>query len=359
MQCFNERTKSKYKRPYEEVQRELLEKVTNRKEFLNQTVRISLAKQQFQESPITFGTQSYILDYESSEQRNLLKMIAEKVSGKSYAWFKEERGFRHWVLFRTDLFETQTLNCCNIPFINEEIEITYLHYKGDGEIEFPINLSSCFFMFNHINFSKLRKKDKEHNWYSGTTENVIDGVGVFYAAKFSGKSNFLKLFNTANMVKMDGMFYYAEFTGNATLPESFSTVNTVSMSYMFCRAFLNEAFTFAESFSTAKVFDMSWMFCDCDFLGNPFIGCKTFDTSIVIDMSHMFDSTSVCSCNFKLPENFNTDNLIYSKNMFYGKSLGIQFYRKNKTNKDIIKILKEWGIIGIPVQKMEDYYGWK
>ena len=37
--------------------------------------------------------------------------------------------------------------------------------------------------------------------------------------------------------------------------------------------------------------------------------------------------------------------------MFYGGSLGIQFYIKDKTNTQIVDILKEWGSQGKPVDE--------
>ena len=74
-----------------------------------------------------------------------------------------------------------------------------------------------------------------------------------------------------------------------------------------------------------------------------------FNTKNVIDMSEMFNAATAQVRNFKLPKSFSTENLIYTKRMFYSGALNIQFYKNNKTNKQIIEILKEYGSQGKPL----------
>ena len=74
-----------------------------------------------------------------------------------------------------------------------------------------------------------------------------------------------------------------------------------------------------------------------------------FNTKNVIDMSEMFNAATTQVRNFKLPKSFSTENLIYTKRMFYSGALNIQFYKNNKTNKQIIEILKVYGSQGKPI----------
>lgn len=74
-----------------------------------------------------------------------------------------------------------------------------------------------------------------------------------------------------------------------------------------------------------------------------------FNTRNVIDMSEMFNAATTHVRNFKFPKGFSTENLIYTKRMFYSGALNIQFYKNNKTNKQIIEILKEYGSQGKPL----------
>ena len=100
---------------------------------------------------------------------------------------------------------------------------------------------------------------------------------------------------------------------------------------------------------------MEGMFYACSLSSNPFseeLGNNNFfNTKNVIDMSEMFNVAHTMTKNFKLPIGFNLNSIDYSKHMFYGGSLGIQFYIKDKTNTQIVDILKEWGSQGKPVDE--------
>ena len=82
------------------------------------------------------------------------------------------------------------------------------------------------------------------------------------------------------------------------------------------------------------------MFYASTLMGNPFdlfnqdlSNQEFFNTKNVIDMSEMFNAATTQVRNFKLPKSFSTENLIYTKRMFYSGALNIQFYKNNKTNK--------------------------
>lgn len=331
---------------YEDVQKELRKKLEERTIELNRLNLITLAQHHLVENPIFLGNKNYAMDYDDAGYRDLLKTIMEKYCKKPYAWFKEERGFKHWVLYREDLFEISEIDVGGIIFMNGSGITRFLHYKGTGEIEFPINASSHFFMFKNSRFEYTFSSDTSH-FYKSNTKYVIDFIGTFSNARFSGVKSFPENYDTSNANKMDGMFYRTEFLGGSGLPKNFNTNGAVSMSYMFFGAFLNSDFKLPETFSTVNVFNMEGMFFDC-YLSNCILG-KNFNTSKVINMCSMFNGAKTDNKNFKLPETFSTESLIYSKHMFYAGALGIQFYTRDKTNKNIVQILKKWGTTGEPL----------
>ena len=235
-------------------------------------------------------------------------------------------------------------------------QINFLHYRNreftdedNAKLEFPINLTSCFLMFKGTRFNNTTPSHT-FDAPNTTTSKVIDFIGTFSHAVFKYGSQFPKGLDTSNAVKMDGMFYSAELRGKVKFPEDFSTVNVVSMEYMFARSFLNDELIFPKGFSTENVFTMEGMFYASTLMGNPFDICSNeFNTKNVIDMSEMFNAATTQVRNFKLPKSISTENLIYTKRMFYSGALNIQFYKNNKTNKQIIEILKEYGSQGKPI----------
>lgn len=377
-----------------ELDNSKLEQIQLRKRMQNDKVKINLAKKNTQENPIVIDGVPYEIDYDDKRFRDVLQNLFIRRNGVQYEWFKEERGYKHWVLYRTDQFEVKTVETSSIFYLNTcksklvPTHFRYLHYRGDNseDVEFPVNVTTCFLMFSGIRFKKKSNiritPEEEQNisqdaintskqidkssstslqngstpqFYKSSNAKVIDFVGTFAGAKFEVHSHFPKDFSTENAVKMDGMFYNAELLGDVNLPEDFSTENVVSMEYMFSRAFLGEGVKFSKGFSTENVFTMEGMFYACSLSSNPFseeLGNNNFfNTKNVIDMSEMFNAAHTMTKNFKLPIGFNLNSIDYSKHMFYGGSLGIQFYIKDKTNTQIVDILKECGSQGKPVDE--------
>ena len=351
---------------------ELLETVQRRKRMLNAKVNITLAKKTPPEDNVIIDGVEYHVDYEDKRYRDLLQNLYVSRTGIRYEWFKEERGYKHWVLYNTEQFEVMTEQTENISYLNTcqsktmPKQINFLHYKNreftdedNIKLEFPINLTSCFLMFKGTRFNNTtlshtfdvpNTTTSKGTTFKGTTSKVIDFIGTFSHAVFKYGSQFPKGLGTSNAVKMDGMFYSAELRGKVKFPEDFSTVNVVSMEYMFARSFLNDELIFPKDFSTGNVFTMEGMFYASTLMGNPFDLCSNgFNTKNVIDMSEMFNAATTQVRNFKLPKSFSTENLIYTKRMFYSGALNIQFYKNNKTNKQIIEILKEYGSQGKPL----------
>ena len=362
--------------------------------MLNAKVNITLAKKTPPEDNVTIDGVEYHVDYEDKRYRDLLQNLYTSRTGIRYEWFKEERGYKHWVLYNTEQFEVKTEQTENISYLNTcqsktmPKQINFLHYRNreftdedNAKLEFPINLTSCFLMFKGTRFNNTTPSHT-FDAPNTTTSNVIDFIGTFSHAVFKYGSQFPKGLDTSNAVKMDGMFYSAELRGKVKFPEDFSTVNVVSMEYMFARAFLNDELIFPKGFSTENVFTMEGMFYASTLMGNPFDLCDQnlsdkdlsnqefnnqefhksntseiidkgeevcFNTKNVIDMSEMFNAATTQVRNFKLPKSFSTENLIYTKRMFYSGALNIQFYKNNKTNKQIIEILKEYGSQGKPI----------
>lgn len=373
---------------------ELLETVQRRKRMLNAKVNITLAKKTPPEDNVIIDGVEYHVDYEDKRYRDLLQNLYASRTGIRYEWFKEERGYKHWVLYNTEQFEVMTEQPENISYLNTcqsktmPKQINFLHYRNreftdedNIKLEFPINLTSCFLMFKGTRFNNTTPSHT-FDAPNTTTSKVIDFIGTFSHTVFKYGSQFPKGLDTSNAVKMDGMFYSAELRGKVKLPEDFSTVNVVSMEYMFARAFLNDELIFPKGFSTGNVFTMEGMFYASTLMGNPFDLCDQdlsnqelhnqefynqefhksntseiidsseevcFNTKNVIDMSEMFNAATTQVRNFKLPKSFSTENLIYTKRMFYSGALNIQFYKNNKTNKQIIEILKEYGSQGKPI----------
>ena len=353
---------------------ELLETVQRRKRMLNAKVNITLAKKTPPDDNVTIDGVEYHVDYEDKRYRDLLQNLYTSRTGIRYEWFKEERGYKHWVLYNTEQFEVMTEQTENISYLNTcqsktmPKQINFLHYKhreiteeDSDKLEFPINLTSCFLMFKGTRFNNAHHTST-HNTSKMTTSNgttskittskVIDFIGTFSHTVFKGGSQLPEGLDTSNAVKMDGMFYSAELLNKVKLPENFITENVVSMEYMFARSFLNDELVFPKGFSTGNVFTMDGMFYASTLMGNPFdlsFSTECFNTKNVIDMSEMFNAATTQVRNFKLPKNFSTENLIYTKRMFYSGALNIQFYKNNKTNKQIIEILKEYGSQGKPI----------
>lgn len=145
---------------------ELLETVQRRKRMLNAKVNITLAKKTPPEDNVIIDGVEYHVDYEDKRYRDLLQNLYASRTGIRYEWFKEERGYKHWVLYNTEQFEVMTEQTENISYLNTcqsktmPKQINFLHYRNreftdedNIKLEFPINLTSCFLMFKGTRFN--------------------------------------------------------------------------------------------------------------------------------------------------------------------------------------------------------------
>ena len=95
----------------------------------------------------------FVVDTDSEECREtaLAKLTSE--FGVHYAWFKEEKGQKHWVLYNTENYE--------IKYEDE----AYLVAKHAKVLYLPAGITNCYKMFSHLssfthlynleNYSKL------------------------------------------------------------------------------------------------------------------------------------------------------------------------------------------------------------
>ena len=97
---------------------ELLETVQRRKRMLNAKVNITLAKKTPPEDNVTIDGVEYHVDYEDKRYRDLLQNLYTSRTGIRYEWFKEERGYKHWVLYNTEQFEVMTEQTEDISYLN-------------------------------------------------------------------------------------------------------------------------------------------------------------------------------------------------------------------------------------------------
>lgn len=197
---------------------ELLETVQRRKRMLNAKVNITLAKKTPPEDNVTIDGVEYHVDYEDKRYRDLLQNIYTSRTGIRYKWFKEERGYKHWVLYNTEQFEVMTEQTEDISYLNTcqsktmPKQINFLHYRNreftdedNIKLEFPINLTSCFLMFKGTRFNNTTPSHT-FDAPNTTTSRVIDFIGTFSHAVFKYGSQFPKGLDTSNAVKMDGVF---------------------------------------------------------------------------------------------------------------------------------------------------------
>lgn len=286
----------------------------------------------------------YSVDCNKESYRNKLKQIYSILNNTGYDWFKEERGYGNWVLFRTDQFEISEIDCNSLIFIRpsskagmENRKIKFLKYKHKhvGSVELPFNISSCFMMFRNSVFDKDTKFQIER-----TTKHVIDMVGTFMLAEFNDKFVLPKCWCTDKVITMDGMFYRAILRKGFSLGEDFNTKNVLSMSYLFMGTIIQEDFKFPKYFSTVNLLDTRGMFKETSFFCKELV-CENknnedfFDLRNVLDTSEMFAYAKSFGNTLRFPKNFQIDNVIYAKGMYYGNELNFNFYQKYLNSDEI------------------------
>ncbi len=175
-----------------------------------------------------------------------LRIILSSSRDRNFAWFREETGNKHWVLYDTEMFEVRKIK--NGP--------RFLRYKDECTLapEIPINASSCVFMFafdkdrTRIDLAKLN------------TEGIVD-----MQAMFAFCPN-LKYLDTS-MLKTD------------------SALNTIDM-FKGCRSLAKLDLRNAAMFGVKKT---RGMFASCVSL-EKIVVSKRFNTSKVLDSYNMFSN---------------------------------------------------------------------
>lgn len=175
-----------------------------------------------------------------------LRIILSSSRDRNFAWFREETGNKHWVLYDTEMFEVRKIK--NGP--------RFLRYKDECTLapEIPINASSCAFMFafskdkTRIDLAKLN------------TEGIVD-----MQAMFAFCPN-LKYLDTS-MLKTD------------------SALNTIDM-FKGCRSLAKLDLRNAAMFGVKKT---RGMFASCVSL-EKIVVSKRFNTSKVLDSYKMFSN---------------------------------------------------------------------
>lgn len=163
----------------------------------------------------------YTLNVNSEEAREDCIRKLKMLTGADFAWFKEERGLKHWVLYNTKMYEVIGENM----FYYEHLR--YCHEYGPAST-LPFNATSCYKMFN------LYDKVENLNFSNFRTSHVVD-MRLMFANWTRVKNIDLRTFNTENVSDFCAMF---------------NGCNNVQ--------FIN-----VSSFKTPKVEDMSYMFTGC------------------------------------------------------------------------------------------------
>lgn len=163
----------------------------------------------------------YTLNVNSEEAREDCIRKLKMLTGADFAWFKEERGLKHWVLYNTKMYEVIGENMFYYEYLR------YCHEYGPAPT-LPFNATSCYKMFN------LYYKVENLNFSNFRTSHVVD-MRLMFANWTRVKNIDLRTFNTENVSDFCAMF---------------NGCNNVQ--------FIN-----VSSFKTPKVEDMSYMFTGC------------------------------------------------------------------------------------------------
>lgn len=280
---------------------------------------------------VRIGGKDYFVDFNQEQYRSLLKRVLEQRTGHPYAWFKEERAFKHWVLYRTDHFsvrETDEGDSRSFGWSG-----SYLHCEAES-VEVPFNLSSVFLMFS-------RRRGKVEFTGQCGFNGVIDGVGA------EAYSDAVTL-SLPNVLKVDRMFYHARI-GNKWGADFGK--RCYSFKEMFQSAIVSSEGQIGK-IDLGQAIDVRGMFKNCCFYKHPWRKGDHFSPESAIDVSEMFHCSEAVGIKFFLPEAFEFRQGVFSWHAFYGASELIDFPIKGKTNREIVAKLKEVET-GDSVEKME------
>ena len=173
------------------------------------------------------------------ESREKCREEIELDTGKEFAWFKEEYGKKHWVLYDTDVFEVRGAD-------------KYLHIrKPNCAPHIPINATTCRSMF-----ASWGNEDLSHFY----TNNIVD-MSFMFCNSYDTTELDLSGFDTRNVENMACMFdkMYALKYLNV---QSFNTERLTNMDGTFncCVSLVKLDLT---SFDTGNILKMAGTFNNC------------------------------------------------------------------------------------------------
>lgn len=173
-----------------------------------------------------------------AESREKCREEIELDTGKEFAWFKEEYGKKHWVLYDTDVFEVRGAD-------------TYLHIRKPNSIpRVPVNATTC-----HSMFASWGNEDLSHFY----TNNIVDMSFMFC--------------NSYNITELD--------------LSSFDTRNVENMACMFDKMYALKYLN-VRSFNTERLINMDGMFNCCVSLVK--LDLTSFDTGNILKMAGTFNN---------------------------------------------------------------------
>lgn len=189
----------------------------------------------------------YTLNVNSEEAREDCIRKLKMLTGADFAWFREECGLKHWVLYNTKMYEVIGENM----FYYEHLR--YCHEYGPAPT-LPFNATSCYKMFN------LYDKVENLNFSNFRTSHVVD-MRLMFANWTRVKNIDLSTFNTENVNDFCAMFNGCNNVQFINV-SSFKTPKVEDMSYMFtgCVKLLELSIT---GFSKENLQKVDGMFADC------------------------------------------------------------------------------------------------
>lgn len=189
----------------------------------------------------------YTLNVNSEEARKDCVRKLKMLTGADFAWFKEERGLKHWVLYNTKMYE-----------IIDRYMSFYEHLRYCPEYgpapTLPFNATSCYKMFN------LYDKVENLNFSNFRTSHVVDMCSMF--ENWTRVKNIdLRTFNTENVSDFCAMFNGCNNVQFINV-SNFKTPKVENMSYMFigCVKLLELSIT---GFSKENLQKVDGMFANC------------------------------------------------------------------------------------------------
>ena len=213
---------------------------------------------------ILYEGASYFIYIEDEEERNEFK---QQRGVGHFEWFKERTGNKNWVLYNPLQYKE------DLSYSGKKIlKFNSKNYKG-GNIELPINASSCCGMFS---WTKLPDDFTFGRYFD--TRDIVDMTLMFAGAVLPNNFQLGDYFNTSNVEYMNYMFYQCFIPNGFSFGKKFITANVKNMEYMFSESKLPKKLALPDTFTTQNVEDMKYMFYECsfneDFRFSPYFAIK-------------------------------------------------------------------------------------